>query len=123
MFKQFIVYKPLTNDYDMIVCKVNNIVFAYLMLMLVWIVTGERTVQSFCCFAAIGVMVWVEFASEKFKVSEKFIGLVSSVGGKYDKLLQMEKWLGGQGYITQPAAYKNESSCSDNLEAFDRRVT
>ena len=70
-------------------------------------------------------MGWTEYLFVNvFPNFMKFVQQMIEKGcANLEKILNLEGWLGSQGYISRSVGYKNESACTDNFEAFDRRTT
>ncbi len=45
-------------NYELIIYKVNNIAFAHIALLLIWVVFGERTTASFISYFAVLIVGW-----------------------------------------------------------------
>jgi hypothetical protein len=96
---QWLLYIPHTTTYDILFCKVNNIVFAHLYLVLVWIVYGQKTVISFVTFCA-GSMLMAAVECALYLALLKIDGGVTTKISHVEKILGVEKRLTPVGYIS-----------------------
>jgi len=61
-YELFVTYLGRTgNSYELIIYKVNNIAFAHISLLLIWIVFGERTTLSFLSYLSVFIVGWAGY--------------------------------------------------------------
>ena len=116
-FRHHLVYVDFSPDYDILVAKTNNIVFANLLLGFSWIVLGSRSYESFSGFVALWLIGFAEFGLQKV-VSFDF----GEVLGRVEKVLRVTDFLGAVGYVGQAQASLKKQRCTDHFTPFDRRT-
>jgi hypothetical protein len=126
VYRNYLVYKfSNQRDYEIIICKVNNIEFVHLMLLLLWIICEYHTVSSFLAYLSIVIVGWTEFFSVNVKpqISQNYLQFIENACVRLEKILNSNNLLSKAGFVSKLEAYKNLSLSSDNLEPFDRRTT
>lgn len=121
VFKDYLVYKPKRNDYDLVFFKADNIQVAHVYLALLYIMSGQwQSLPCFVAFLSVAIAGWLEYSLREAGIGDRIKSVVQAAATYIEKTLNAHRLI--PNYITGPQALKHENACTDHLEPFDRRT-